>query len=293
MATCVNPEEQEYLNLCKRIIENGNEKGDRTGTGTRSIFGAQMRFSLHDNQFPLLTTKKTFLRGITEELLWFIRGSTNAKELHDKNVRIWDANASRKFLDSRGLHNREEWDLGPVYGFQWRHFGAQYKTMHDDYSGQGVDQLKNVIETIKNNPNDRRMLMVAWNPVDLDLMALPPCHCLCQFYVANGKLSCMLYQRSCDMGLGVPFNIASYALLTIMMANVTNLEPGEFVHTLGDAHVYSNHDEQLKEQIGREPRKFPKMKITRKVTSIEDFKMEDFELSEYNPHPVIKMPMAV
>merc|ERR1712134_40010 len=268
-------------------------KGDRTGTGTKSIFGAQMRFSLSDNQFPLLTTKKTFLRGITEELLWFIAGSTNAKELHDKKVRIWDANASRAFLDSRGLHNREEWDLGPVYGFQWRHFGAKYNTMHDDYTGQGVDQLKNVIETIKTNPNDRRMLMVAWNPVDLDQMALPPCHCLCQFYVADGKVSCQLYQRSCDMGLGVPFNIASYALLTIMIAHVTGLEPGEFVHTLGDAHVYSNHFDQLREQIAREPRKFPKMKITRKVNDIEDFKMEDFELSEYDPHPVIKMPMAV
>lgn len=293
MADCVNPEEREYLKLCEKIIETGNKKGDRTGTGTWSIFGAQMRFSLADNTFPLLTTKKTFVRGITEELLWFIKGSTNAKELHDKNVRIWDANGSRAFLDSRGLHNREEWDLGPVYGFQWRHFGAKYRTMHDDYTNQGVDQLKKVIETIKTNPDDRRMLMVAWNPVDLDEMALPPCHCLCQFYVANGKLSCQLYQRSCDMGLGVPFNIASYALLTIMIAHVTNLEPGEFVHTLGDAHVYSNHYDALKEQIGREPRKFPTMKITREVKDIEDFKMEDFQLSEYDPHPVIKMKMAV
>lgn len=293
MAECVNPEEREYLKLCEKIIETGNKKGDRTGTGTWSIFGAQMRFSLADNTFPLLTTKKTFVRGITEELLWFIKGSTNAKELHDKNVRIWDANGSRAFLDGRGLHNREEWDLGPVYGFQWRHFGAKYRTMHDDYTNQGVDQLKKVIETIKTNPDDRRMLMVAWNPVDLDEMALPPCHCLCQFYVANGKLSCQLYQRSCDMGLGVPFNIASYALLTIMIAHVTNLEPGEFVHTLGDAHVYSNHYDALKEQIGREPRKFPTMKITRDVKDIEDFKMEDFQLSEYDPHPVIKMKMAV
>jgi len=286
-------EEHQYLDLCQKIIDQGTRKGDRTGTGTFSLFGAQMRFSLENGQFPLLTTKKTFLRGITEELLWFIRGSTNAKELHDKKVHIWDANASRAFLDSRGLHNREEWDLGPVYGFQWRHFGAQYNSMHDDYTNKGVDQLKKLIETIKNNPNDRRMLMVAWNPVDLDEMALPPCHCLCQFYVANGKLSCQLYQRSADMGLGVPFNIASYALLTIMIAHVTNLEPGDFVHTLGDAHVYSNHVEQIKEQITREPRPWPKMKIKRKVESIDDFKMEDFELSEYQPHPVIKMPMAV
>lgn len=293
MTSVINQEEQEYLNLCKKIIDNGNVKGDRTGTGTRSIFGAQMRFSLADNQFPLLTTKKTFLRGITEELLWFIRGSTNAKELHDKNVRIWDANASREFLDNRGLHNRQEWDLGPVYGFQWRHFGAKYNTMQDDYTGKGVDQLKNVIDTIKTNPDDRRMLMVAWNPVDVDEMALPPCHCLCQFYVADGKLSCQLYQRSCDMGLGVPFNIASYALLTIMIAHVTNLEPGEFIHTLGDAHVYSNHFDQLNQQISREPRAFPKMKIGRKVNSIEEFEMKDFELSDYNPYPVIKMPLAV
>ena len=212
-----------------------------------------MRFNLADG-FPLLTTKKTFLRGITEELLWFIRGSTNAKELNEKNVRIWDANGSRAFLDSRGLHNREEWDLGPVYGFQWRHFGAKYNTMHDNYTGEGVDQLKKLIETIKTNPNDRRMLMVAWNPVDLDQMALPPCHCLvradhyllfffiliqCQFYVANGRLSCQLYQRSADMGLGVPFNIASYALLTMMIANVTGLELGDFVHTLGKHRLLS------------------------------------------------------
>jgi len=285
-------EEKQYLNLCEKILDQGTRKGDRTGTGTFSMFGAQMRFNLNDS-FPLLTTKKTFLRGITEELLWFIRGSTNAKELHDKNVRIWDANASRSFLDSRGLHNREEWDLGPVYGFQWRHFGASYKTMHDSYDGQGVDQLKKVIDTIKNNPDDRRMLMVAWNPTDLDEMALPPCHCLCQFYVADGRLSCQLYQRSADMGLGVPFNIASYALLTMMIANVTGLEPGDFVHTLGDAHIYSNHVDQIREQIKREPRPFPKMKIKRKVDSIDDFKMDDFELEGYDPHPVIKMPMAV
>jgi thymidylate synthase len=285
-------EELQYLNLCQKILNEGTKKGDRTGTGTFSLFGAQMRFNLADG-FPLLTTKKTFLRGITEELLWFIRGSTNAKELNEKNVRIWDANASRAFLDSRGLHNREEWDLGPVYGFQWRHFGAKYNTMHDNYAGQGVDQLKKLIETIKTNPNDRRMLMVAWNPVDLDEMALPPCHCLCQFYVANGRLSCQLYQRSADMGLGVPFNIASYALLTMMIANVTDLELGDFVHTLGDAHIYANHVDQIREQIDRVPRQFPKMKIKRKVESIDDFKMEDFELCNYNPHPTIKMPMAV
>merc|ERR1712212_133254 len=291
MADC--GEERQYLRLCENIIETGVRKDDRTGTGTFSLFGAQMRFSLADNTFPLLTTKKTFLRGITEELLWFIRGSTNAKELHDKRVFIWDENGSRAFLDGRGLYNREEGDLGPVYGFQWRHFGAKYESMHTNYDGKGIDQLIKVIDTIKNNPDDRRMLMVAWNPVDLDAMALPPCHCLCQFYVAEGRLSCQLYQRSADMGLGVPFNIASYALLTMMIANVTGLEPGDFVHTLGDAHIYSNHVDQIREQIKREPRPFPKMKIKRKVDSIDDFKMEDFELEGYDPHPVIKMPMAV
>jgi len=286
-------EEMQYLNLVKNIIETGNMKGDRTGTGTLSLFGAQMRFSLRGGTFPLLTTKKVFYRGIAEELFWFIRGSTNAKELQEKNVRIWDGNSTREFLDSIGLTDREEGDLGPVYGFQWRHFGAEYTNMHADYSGKGVDQLAQVIDRIKNKPNDRRIIMCAWNPADLDKMALPPCHCLVQFYVANGELSCQLYQRSCDMGLGVPFNIASYALLTVMLAHVTGLVPGDFVHTLGDAHVYSNHVEPLKVQLQREPKEFPKIVIKREVQNIEDFTIDDFEVIGYNPHPKIQMDMAV
>jgi len=286
-------EEMQYLNLIKKIIDSGNQRGDRTGTGTLSLFGAQMRFSLREGTFPLLTTKKVFYRGIAEELFWFIRGSTSAKELQDKNVRIWDGNSSREFLDSIGLKDREEGDLGPVYGFQWRHFGAEYTNMHADYSGQGVDQLAEVINRIKNKPTDRRIIMCAWNPADLDKMALPPCHCLVQFYVADGELSCQLYQRSADMGLGVPFNIASYALLTIMIAHVTGLVPGDFVHTLGDAHVYSNHVEALKVQLEREPKEFPKIVIKRKVEKIEDFDIDDFEVVGYQSHPKIAMNMAV
>ncbi|XP_014259187.1 thymidylate synthase isoform X2 [Cimex lectularius] len=289
----VNSDEMQYLSLVRKIIEEGATKKDRTGVGVKSIFGAQMRFSLRNGVFPLLTTKKVFSRGIFLELLWFIRGSTNAKELSEQNVHIWDANSSKEFLESVGLHDREEGDLGPVYGFQWRHFGADYKDMHTDYTGQGVDQLMAVINTIKTNPNDRRMIMCAWNPMHLDKMALPPCHCLVQFYVANGELSCQLYQRSADMGLGVPFNIASYALLTYMIAHVTNLKPGDFIHTLGDAHVYLNHVEALKTQLDRVPYEFPTLKFAREVTDITDFKYEDIVIENYKCHPTIKMPMAV
>jgi len=289
----VQHEELQYLGLITKVLEKGASRGDRTGTGTLSLFGAQMRFSLKDGTFPLLTTKKVFYRGIAEELFWFIRGSTSAKELQDKNVRIWDGNSSREYLDSIGLSHRAEGDLGPVYGFQWRHFGAEYTDMHADYSGQGVDQLAEVIQRIKTKPTDRRIIMCAWNPADLSKMALPPCHCLVQFYVADGQLSCQLYQRSADLGLGVPFNIASYALLTVMLAHVTGLQPGEFIHTLGDAHVYNNHVEALKEQLKREPRPFPKIKVLRKVENIEDFKFEDFEVTGYDPHPKIAMDMAV
>lgn len=286
-------DELQYLDLIRTIMRKGNKKGDRTGTGTISLFGSQMRFSLRDDIIPLLTTKRVFWRGVVEELLWFIRGSTNAKELQEKDIHIWDGNSSKEFLEKMGFTDREEGDLGPVYGFQWRHFGAAYTNMHSDYSGQGVDQLQQVINTIKNNPDDRRIIMCAWNAFDLPKMALPPCHCLCQFYVANEELSCQLYQRSADMGLGVPFNIASYALLTYMIAHVTNLKPGDFVHTLGDAHVYSNHCTALEEQLKREPRPFPRLKIKRNVKSIFDFRFEDFELIGYSPHPKIKMEMAV
>ncbi|KAH0552596.1 thymidylate synthase [Cotesia glomerata] len=286
-------EEYQYLNLVKRIINEGSKKDDRTGVGTYSIFGTQMRFSLKNGVFPLLTTKSVFWKGVVEELLWFISGSTNAHKLSEKGVRIWDANSSRKFLDSLGFQNREEGDLGPIYGFQWRHFGAQYTTMHADYTGQGVDQLQNVIDTLRTNPNDRRMIMSAWNPVDIPNMALPPCHCLVQFYVSNGELSCHLYQRSADMGLGVPFNIASYSLLTYMIAHITNLKPGEFVHTMGDCHVYANHIDALKIQYQRKPKPFPTLKITKDVKEIDDFTASDFELIAYNPHPKIAMKMAV
>jgi len=286
-------DEYQYIDELRRIMRHGTQKGDRTGVGTKSVFGTQCRYSLRDNTLPLLTTKRVFWKGILHELLWFIAGSTNAKELSAKGVKIWDANGSRDFLDKQGLTNREEGDLGPVYGFQWRHFGAEYKDMHADYTGMGVDQLADVIHRIKTNPNDRRIILCAWNPKDLPQMALPPCHAFVQFYVADGELSCQLYQRSADMGLGVPFNIASYAMLTHMIAHVTDLKAGDFVHTMGDAHVYLNHIEPLQEQLDREPRDFPKFVINRKVDTIDDFKFEDFEVQGYNPHPKIIMEMAV
>lgn len=285
-------DENQYLDLIQDIITTGKVKGDRTGTGTKSIFGCQSRYSLRD-QFPLLTTKRVFWRGVAEELLWFIKGSTSAKSLMEKGVHIWDANCSRDFLDKRGLTSYEEGELGPVYGFQWRHFGAEYKGLKHDYTGEGVDQLQEVIDTIKNNPDDRRIILTAWNPKDLPKMALPPCHAFAQFYVCNGELSCQLYQRSADMGLGVPFNIASYALLTYMIAHVTGLKPGDFIHTLGDAHIYLNHIEPLQKQLERTPRPFPKLVIKNEVKNIDDFKMEDFEIVGYKPYPKIKMEMAV
>lgn len=285
-------DEIQYLNLIRTILKVNKSRSDRTGTGTMSVFGAQMRFDLR-SQFPLLTTKRVFWRGVAEELLWFIRGETNANTLSAKDVKIWDANGSKEFLESRGLHHHEQGDLGPVYGFQWRHFGAEYKNMHQDYTGQGYDQLADIIHTIKTNPDSRRIIMSAWNPGDIPKMALPPCHCLVQFYVSDGELSSQLYQRSGDMGLGVPFNIASYALLTVMIAHVCKLKPGTFVHTLGDAHVYLNHVEPLRVQLEREPRPFPKLFITRDVENIEDFTFEDFRLDGYNPHPKIEMAMAV
>jgi len=285
-------EEYQYLDAIREIIDKGVSMSDRTGVGTRSMFGKMMRFDLQQG-FPLLTTKRTFWRGVLEELLWFVKGDTNAQHLADKGVKIWDANGSREFLDGRGLSHREVNDLGPVYGFQWRHFGAKYVDMHTDYKGQGVDQLAECIEKIKKDPTDRRIIISAWNPADLGQMALPPCHMFCQFYVAEGKLSCLMYQRSCDMGLGVPFNIASYALLTVMMAQVCGLKPGEFVHTLGNAHVYSNHIEPLQQQLERTPRPFPVLKVNPEVTDIDGFKSSDFELVGYNPHGKIAMEMAV
>ena len=293
-----NVQERQYLDLIQKILKEGIERGDRTGTGTKSLFGAQMRFDLRDGTLPLLTTKRTFWRGVAEELLWFISGSTNANLLRDKGIHIWDGNASKEFLETRGLGHRQEGDLGPVYGFQWRHFGAEYKDMHADYTGQGVDQLAECIDKIKHNPEDRRILLSAWNPNALHEMALPPCHLLAQFYVDTTKneLSCHMYQRSADMGLGVPFNIASYALLTHLMAHVTGRKPGELVHTLGDAHVYLNHIEPLEEQLERTPRPFPKLQIQNdpdRTKTIDDFTYEDLDVLGYHPYKAISMKMAV
>lgn len=263
---------QQYLDLLSRILNEGVHKGDRTGTGTLSVFGNQMRFDLRDG-FPLLTTKKLHLKSIIYELLWFLRGDTNIHYLQEHGVRIWN-----EWADENG-------ELGPVYGHQWRSW--------PDYKGGTIDQITNVLEQIKHNPNSRRMLVTAWNPAEVDEMALPPCHCLFQFYVANGRLSLQLYQRSADTFLGVPFNIASYALLLQMMAQVTGLEAGEFIHTTGDTHLYSNHLEQAKLQLTRTPRPLPKMKINPDVKDLFAFKYEDFELIDYNPYPHISAEVAV
>ena len=263
---------QQYLNLLNRILTEGTQKGDRTGTGTLSIFGHQMRFDLRDG-FPLLTTKKLHLKSIIYELLWFLRGDTNVQYLQEHGVRIWN-----EWADENG-------ELGPVYGHQWRSW--------PDYKGGTIDQIKNVVDMIKHNPDSRRMLVTAWNPAEVEDMALPPCHCLFQFYVADGRLSLQLYQRSADSFLGVPFNIASYALLLQMIAQVTGLEAGEFIHTTGDTHLYLNHLEQAKLQLTREPRPLPKMKINPDVKDIFDFKYEDFELIGYDPLPHISGVVAV
>ena len=263
---------KQYLDLLREIRDNGVTKTDRTGVGTKSIFGHQMRFNLQDG-FPLLTTKKVFLKGIIYELLWFLKGDTNIKFLTDNNVHIWD-----EWADENG-------DLGYVYGKQWRSW--------ETTDGRVIDQISQAVDLIKNHPDSRRILVTAWNPAEIDKMALPPCHCLFQFYVADGKLSCQLYQRSADTFLGVPFNIASYALLTMMLAQVCGLEPGEFIHTTGDTHIYLNHLEQVNEQLSREPRPLPKMIINPDVKSIFDFKYEDFKLEGYDPYPVIKAPVAV
>lgn len=273
---------KQYLDLVKHVLDNGAQKGDRTGTGTISVFGYQMRFDLNEG-FPLVTTKKLHLKSIIHELLWFLKGDTNIAYLKENGVRIWD-----EWADENG-------NLGPVYGHQWR-----------NWDSKGIDQISELIETLKTNPNSRRMLISAWNPSVLPdtsksfaenvangKVALPPCHAFFQFYVADGKLSCQLYQRSADIFLGVPFNIASYALLVLMIAQVTDLQPGEFIHTFGDAHIYNNHIEQLQLQLTREPRKLPKMILNPEVKNIFDFKFEDFTLVDYDPHPHIKGVVAV
>lgn len=263
---------KQYLDLCKHVLENGTKKEDRTGTGTISTFGYQMRFNLKEG-FPVVTTKKLHLKSIIHELLWFLNGDTNVKYLQDNGVRIWN-----EWADENG-------ELGPVYGHQWRSWPTP--------DGRSIDQISNLIHQIKNNPDSRRLIVNAWNVADVDNMALPPCHCLFQFYVADGKLSCQLYQRSADIFLGVPFNIASYALLTMMIAQVCDLEPGEFIHTLGDAHIYTNHLEQVELQLTRNPRALPKMKLNPEVKDIFSFRFEDFTLEDYDPHPHIKGVVSV
>lgn len=302
---------KKYHDLLKYIMENGTDKSDRTGTGTKSVFGYQMRFDLN-NGFPLTTTKKTFLRGIIHELLWFLKGETNIKYLVDNNVHIWDEWPFDSYLKANNLQNKfprysDDWinkkkefiknikqdasfalkwgELGPVYGKQWRKWESP--------DGKLVDQIDNAIKLIKNNPDSRRIIINAWNPGELDKMALTPCHAFIQFYVADGKLSCQMYQRSADTFLGVPFNIASYALLTMMIAQVTDLEHGEFILTFGDVHIYTNHFDQVKLQLSREPRPLPSMKINPNIKCIDDFKIDDFKLENYNPYPRIKAPIAV
>ena len=262
---------QQYLDLLHKVLHTGKQRSDRTGTGTIGLFGSQLRFDL--NNFPIVTTKKVHLKSIIHELLWFLKGETNIKYLKDNGVSIWD-----EWADENG-------DLGPVYGKQWRSW--------DTPDGRKLDQLSDIINQIKNNPNSRRMIVSAWNPADVGSMALPPCHCLFQFYVAENKLSCQLYQRSADIFLGVPFNIASYSLLTLMIAQVCDLKPGDFIHTFGDAHIYSNHFEQMKLQLTREPRKLPTIKINSEIKNIFDFKFDDFTLENYDPHPHIKGKVAV
>jgi thymidylate synthase len=302
---------KQYLDLLQHIMDKGDQKNDRTGVGTRSVFGYQMRFDLQKG-FPLLTTKKVFIKGIIHELIWFLKGESNIKYLVDNGVHIWNDWPFQKYLEENSLDEEfpkyspqwqekmkeyvekirtdedfaKKWgELGPVYGVQWR----KWKTS----DGREIDQISQIIDTIKNNPDSRRIILSAWNVGDIEKMALPPCHLLFQFNVSNDKLSCQLYQRSADTLLGVPFNIASYALLTMMIAQACGLEAGEFVHTLGDAHIYNFHFEQVKEQLSREPKNLPIMKINPGVKNIFDFKYEDFTLENYNPHPAIKAPIAV
>jgi thymidylate synthase len=266
------PGEEQYLDLVAEVLERGARKSDRTGTGTLSVFGRQLRFSLEDS-FPLLTTKKLHLKSILYELLWFLRGETNVRWLQERGVTIWD-----EWADENG-------ELGPVYGYQWRHWRTP--------GGGEVDQIKNVIQSLKTKPDSRRHIVSAWNPADVDRMALPPCHLLFQFYVAGGRLSCQMYQRSADLFLGVPFNIASYSALALMVAQVTGLRPAELILTLGDAHLYLNHLEQARIQLEREPRPFPRLRLNPAVKELLDFRYEDFTLENYDPHPAIKAPIAV
>jgi thymidylate synthase len=289
-------DEQQYLDLVKDVIENGTQENGRNGS-TLVKFGNMMRFDLKNGKVPVLTTKKVAIKTCIQELFWFIRGSTSNSELNEMNVKIWDGNSTREYLDSRGLTDRQEGDLGPVYGFQWRHFNAEYVDCKTDYTGKGKDQLQQIIDDLKNpeTRTSRRHILTAWNPSQLDEMALPPCHMICQFHVRNNKyLSCALFQRSGDIGLGVPFNIASYSVLTHIIARHCDLEPDEFVHFIGNGHIYTNHIEQLREQIKRKPMEFPQIFIQRKRENINDYNMNDILwISEYTSHGKIEMKMSV
>jgi len=290
-----NLEEQQYLNLIQKIMREGVMEEGRNGN-TLSVFGELMRFSLNGRKIPFLTTKKLAWKTALKELLWFIRGETNNTTLNEQGVHIWDANSTRNFLDDRGLFTREEGDLGPIYGYQWRHFNALYQNCRTDYSGQGIDQLQYIINNLKSTDpikrTSRRLLMTAWNPCQLDEMALPPCHVMVQFQVTLGnKLSCMLFQRSGDIGLGVPFNIASYSMLTHLLAHHCGLEAHEFIYTLGNAHIYDDHIEALSQQLQREPLEFPRLSINQIYENINDYKVEDFVVEDYQCHSSVFMPM--
>ena len=285
--------EMGYLDLVSNVIKNGIHSDDRTGTGTVSLFGTQTKYDLSKG-FPLLTTKKMFVRGIIEELLWFLRGDTDNRKLQAKGVHIWDGNTSREFLDNLGFRDREEGDGGPIYGFNFRHYGADYIDCNTDYRNRGIDQVKEALRLIREEPSSRRIIINLWDPTKLSEMVLPPCHMVYQFRVYNNRLSCMLYQRSGDIGLGVPFNIASASLMTHLFAHLSGLETGELIHTIADAHIYSDHIEVLKEQLEREPYAFPILKIAdRDQKEIEDFEFEDFQILGYESHPILKMKMAV
>jgi len=298
-------EELQYLSLIRRILETGNQKVDRTRVGTKSIFGNIMRFSLKDDAMPLFTTKKVYWKAIVEELLFFIRGDTNATHLSDKGIHIWDAHSSKEFLTSVGLGHRAKGDFGPLYGYQWRHAGAKYVDMDTDYTGQGFDQLKDVLDRLRNNPADRRIILCAWNAPDLPLMALAPCHVMAQFYTTYDSarsgydLSCMVTQRSADVGLGVPFNVASYALLTHLVARSVGMKASELIYSTGDTHIYTNHVEPLKEQLTRAPKPFPRVDLSgwpvcvNPIDSFDGITSDAIKLVGYDPHPHIKMEVCI
>ena len=296
----MNGEENQYLQLLGKILSEGATRSDRTGVGTKSLFGTQMRFSLANNIVPAMTTKKLFIRGVVEELLFFLRGDTDTKKLEVKGINIWKGNTTREFLDARGLNHLPEGDMGKGYGYQWRKFGQEDPTTYDEYGNNnsiaGVDQLSQVINQLKNDPYSRRIIMTAWNPQQLSEIALPPCHCFMQFYVDNNKLSCQFYQRTVDTFLGLPFNLLSYALLTRILAHTVGMEAQELIFVGGDTHLYLNHLPQATEQISREPYAFPALEITKKLSTIQDIEalqFEDFKFSEYKSHPAIKAEMAV